>query len=108
MKKISSSTWLKIALVVSLTLNVMFFAGWIALSSTSDVLRLNVFQQQYCVDNYEEMLQQVAEGQDGEHAEQAKMVYAMTVCLKNYKTGESLDLEPLVKQVEETPLPTRE
>ena len=108
MKKLSKITWLKVGLVASLVLNVACIAGLIALNSTSDILRLNAIQQHYCSDNYEAMLQQVAEGQDEEHAKQAQMVYAMTVCLKNYKTGESLDLEPLVKQVEETPSPTGE
>lgn len=103
MKKISKSSWLKIALAGSLVLNIIFLVGFIALNSLSDISRIRAFQQHYCGEKYEAMLRSVAEGQDEEHARQAQLVYAMTVCLKNYKTGEPLDLDPLVKQVEATP-----
>lgn len=36
---------------------------------------------------------------DPEAAAEAKNTYAITVCLRNYKTGEPLDLQPLVDQV---------
>lgn len=96
----------KLILSVSLAVNVVLIISVIIMlfinNSVSDTARINAFQSTYCTEKYDQMLQSYDKTYDAEHAAQAKNTYAMTVCLKNYKTGQPLDLSSLQKQVDDT------
>lgn len=91
----SSKKLLIISLVVNAVLAVtllsLFFPDKIA--PNTDVAEFTYLQEKLCGEDYERQLAM-------RDSEEAKKVYAITVCLKNYKTGEALNLKPLEDQVE--------
>ena len=64
---------------------------------------LSADQAYYCGEGYDKAMRDIdAMELNGDDVAARKNVYAMTVCLRNYKNGQDLDLSPLVKQVNET------
>lgn len=89
-------------LTISLILNAIFIvfiiAGliFIALPKQNiDLALFNTIQQKICGEDYQKYLQQVGEA----HGEEGKNAFAITTCLRNYKTGQDLNLKPLEDQV---------
>lgn len=98
---------LKNALKLSIALNILLLVGVILYLFTPIIVgdkltiaQLGAIQQYYCEDHYRQMLDKL--GSEGADPTRTKMVYALTTCLKNYKTGQSLDLKPLVDQINQT------
>lgn len=92
-------SWQKVALVSSLILNVVFITGFVvtqALGPKTAIAQLNYMNTYFCEDMYDNIMSQLG-------TDESKNAYAMTACLRNYKTGKDLDLLPLLKQVNETP-----
>jgi hypothetical protein len=98
----------KIILIVSLSLNALVVlyiaASYVASMFISDYSIYTLNRYWACEQNYQNMLNTIDKdlGYDPARAEASKMVYAIEACQRNYKTGEKLDLQPLVDQVEAT------
>lgn len=87
-------------LIISVALNVLF-AALTALTilslkpSDTTIAEYNALQKELCETNYDKYLNQWGEA----NGDESKKSFAMLVCLRNYKTGESLDLTPLSAQI---------
>ena len=103
---------LKALLIASLMINVLLI-GYVlfvevrgSIVANDDALfyaTLNADQAYYCGEGYDKVMRDIdAMGLNNNDMATRKNVYAMTVCFRNYKTGQDLDLSPLVKQVNET------
>ena len=103
---------LKAVLITSLVTNALLI-GYVVFTevrgsviANSDELfyaTLNADQAYYCGEGYNKVMRDIdAMGLNNNDMAARKNVYAMTVCLRNYKTGQDLDLSPLVQQVNET------
>lgn len=57
-----------------------------------NIAQFNALQAEMCGEKYEKYIQQWGEA----HGEDGKKQFAATVCLRDYKTGKDLDLEPLL------------
>lgn len=91
-------SWQKVALVSSVILNIVFITGFIvvqALAPKTALAQLDYSNRYFCEDMYDNIISQL-------DSDEARAVYAMTTCLRNYKNGENLDLTSLIKQVNET------
>jgi hypothetical protein len=98
--------------VGSLILNVLLIM-WVAFGlwanwyiDSTGVLKyaeINAFQYKFCERDYQRNLDDIDKTygtDDPKRAADLKNSYAINVCLKNYKTGERLDVQPLVDQVD--------
>lgn len=65
------------------------------------VANANAYQKYYCETKYDAMLHKHDELPDSQRDAQ-KMLYAMTFCLRNYKNGEQLNLQPLLDEINKT------
>lgn len=92
-------SWQKVTLVVSVILNLVFITSYVAVEGIgrhkTALAQLNYMTTYFCEDRYDNIMSQLG-------TNESKNAYAMTVCLRNYKTGKDLDLSPLLKQVNET------
>lgn len=92
-------------LVISVVLNVllgMYIAlGFFAASQISNFAQYNAIHDKLCEQDYQKTLDDYARqfADDPQRANDSKMSFALNVCHRNYKTGEPLDLQPLVDQV---------
>lgn len=103
---------LKTVLYISLTLNILLigyitFVGVVSyIAEKNDSLfyaELQAMQEYYCGEGYEKAMRDIDnQGHEPDVVAVRKHVYAMTVCLRNYKTGDDLDLTPLTDQVNRT------
>lgn len=98
-------------LIASLSLNavlITLIAGFYGLSwyieKTNALLIAEsaAYHMYFCEEKYDDMMRLI-EQNDTDQIEQTKNAFALGTCLKNYKTGEPLDLSPLIDQVNETP-----
>src|SRR5688572_20455078 len=95
---------LKIFLIISVVINVLFIGFEIARAYVINAGLLDYVEYQYlhqrmCEDDFQAKMDQIDKSYGPERAPGIKNSYAINVCLKNYKTGEQLDLQPLVDQV---------
>jgi hypothetical protein len=101
---------LRYTFIGSLVLNVLlilwtllgFFMTWyLDTSGALDHAAINAYQHRFCEQYYQRMLDNIDKqyGDDPQRAADLKNSYAINVCLKNYKTGERLDIQPLIDQV---------
>ena len=91
-------SWQKVALVSSVILNLVFITGFVvtqALAPKTAIAQLNFTNRYFCEDMYDNIISQF-------DSDETKAIYAMTACLRNYKNGQSLDLSPLMRQINET------
>lgn len=65
------------------------------------VANANAYQKYYCEKKYDAMLHKHDEQPESQRDVQ-KMLYAMTFCLRNYKNGEQLDVQPLLDEINKT------
>jgi len=87
-------------LIISLALNGIFALlllaygiGYLVVSNADlNYARYNALVDEMCGEKYQKYLQEY----DGSTGEEGKKVFAATVCLRDYKTGKDLDLEPLL------------
>lgn len=99
MKNKTQTNSLKKLLIISVVVNAALVTALLSLffpdkiASNTDVAEFTYLQEKLCGEDYERQLAM-------RDSEEAKKVYAITVCMKNYKTGEPLDLKPLEDQVE--------
>lgn len=87
-------------LIVSVALNILFIflTALTILSlrfSDTTVAEYNALQTELCETNYDKYLNRWGEA----NGDEGKKSFAMLVCLRNYKTGEPLDLKPLDEQI---------
>jgi hypothetical protein len=101
---------LRFVFIGSLVLNILFILWWAAgvvissyLDSTGalDYARINSMQNEFCSFKFQRVLDNIDKqyGDDPQRAAALKNNFAINVCLKNYKTGQRLDVQPLVDQV---------
>ena len=99
MKNKTQTSSLKKLLVISVVVNTVLAVALLSLflaekiAPNTDIAEFTYLQEKLCGEDYEMQLAM-------RESEEAKKVYAITVCMKNYKTGEPLDLKPLEDQVE--------
>lgn len=95
-KALSRSMLLKISLTANAIFILLLVAcgvGAIILNNSDlEIAEYNALRSELCGDDYPTYLQKWGEsnGEDG------KKVFAATVCLRDYKTGNELNLEPLI------------
>lgn len=101
---------LRYAVIGSFILNGLFilwlligaFATWyIESTGALDYAQITGFQNHFCGQYFQRMLDNIDKQYPGdpERAAAQKNSFAINICLKNYKTGERLDVRPLVDQV---------
>lgn len=79
-----------------------FLVGWyVETSGALDKAEYNAINDRLCRQNYQRILDDIDQQfpDDPKRAADTKNSFAINVCLRNYKTGEKLDLQPLVDQV---------
>lgn len=93
--KLSKTALLKL----SLALNALLIIGgmaYFALTSYAnqnlELAEFNALQQSICGQHYNQYL-------NARPTEQSKKAFAIDACLRNYKTGQDLDLTPLEAQI---------
>lgn len=94
------------SLIINAGLIIYLVAGfavrwYVDSSGTLDMAQYNYIKNKMCEQNYQRILDDL-DKQYAERAEGLKNSFAINVCLRNYKTGEQLDLQPLVDQVNKT------
>lgn len=107
-RKLGTRAWLRVSVLLNVILacTILFIAVISFTNNRTDAsfyADLNDHQRYYCQDRYDKAMQDIAaQNLSPDETSARKNTYAMTVCLKNYKTGKELDLTPLVEQVNRT------
>lgn len=94
------------SLILNVVLILYVMAGfllgsYVEKSGVTDIAEYNAIKDKMCEQNY----QRILDGYDNQYASDpkrahdAKNSFAINVCLRNYKTGEQLNLKPLIDQV---------
>lgn len=95
----------KLALIISVSLNILLIlyiaVSAILRSQITEFTLYNSLTDSMCGDEYQKTLNDFDKQFAGnlEKAAQAKNSFAINVCHRNYKTGQQLDLTPLIQQV---------
>ncbi len=87
-------------LIASLVANGVFIvlllaygiASYVITKADFNIATYNALVSEMCGEKYQSYLEQWGES----HGEDGKKVFAATVCLRDYKSGKDLDLEPLL------------
>lgn len=98
----------KMLFITSLILNILLILGILASvilnSKISSISRHSAILYQLCEEDYSKILADF-DRQFPDNPQQAaehKKAFAITTCLRNYRTGQPLDLQPLANQVDAT------
>ena len=77
-------------------------ASWyLETTGALDFAEIQATNYRMCEQNYQRTLDRIDQqySDDQERADSIKNSFAINICLKNYKTGERLDVQPLIDQV---------
>ena len=88
--------------LVILWLLISTAATWyIGTTGVLDYAQIRAMHFEICEEKYQRMLDRIDQqfSYDLRRAADEKNSFAINMCLKNYKTGERLDIQPLVDQV---------
>lgn len=95
-KTFKKNTVLAVSLIINVILILVvgvYLVGVMVLKGADlNIAQFNTLQAEMCGEKYEKYIQQWGEA----HGEDGKKQFAATVCLRDYKTGKDLDLEPLL------------
>ena len=107
--RVTKNSKLKKALIItSVILNIAAFiyivGGYILRPVIEDELLFansQAYQRYFCETKYQTMMDRL-NGPNRTNEDTSKMLYAMTFCLRNYKNGQQLNLQPLLDEINKT------
>ena len=92
------------SLIIKIAAFIYIVGGFILQPIIEDELLFansQAYQKYFCETKYNAMMDRL-DGSNQKNEDTSKMLYAMTFCLRNYKNGQQLNLQPLLDEINKT------